>query len=170
MPATVDASRSDPDRQEGNRPPSWWEAMSALGPSERLAALGALICVVATVLPWYRAPIDNLVKTGLGVFGFAEAALLIIGGAALALLLEVGRGRRPPLPLHEGTLLAAAGGWAGMIVLYLMFDRPEFQLAGFSQDYSLAYGIFVALGGAVLLAVAGLRIRRTEMVAERARR
>jgi hypothetical protein len=81
----------------------------------------------------------------------------------------VGRGRRPPLPLHEGTLLAAAGIWAGGIVVALMFDRPQFELAGFNQDYSLAYGIFVALGGAVLLLVAGLRIRQAERAAERRR-
>jgi hypothetical protein len=166
----VDASRSEPDQRTGGKPPSWREAISALGPSERLAALGALICVLATVLPWYRAPIDNLVKTGLGVFGFAEAALLITGGAALALLLEVGRGRRPPLPLHEGTLLTTAGAWAGLIVLYLMLDRPQFRLAGFDQDYGLSWGIFVALGGAGLLALAGLRIRRTELTEEHRRR
>ena len=87
----------------------------------------------------------------------------------MALLLAGGRGRRPPLPLHEGTLLAAAGVWAGAIVVILMFDRPQFRLAGFDQDYRLAYGIFVSLGGAVLLTAAGLRIRRKEMAAERSR-
>jgi hypothetical protein len=50
-----------------------------------------------------------------------------------------------------------------------MFDRPDFTLAGFNQSYQLAYGIFVALGGAVLLTVAGLRIRRIEALGERGR-
>jgi hypothetical protein len=94
------------------------------------------------------------------------AAQLITVGGALVMLFEVARGRRPPLPLHEGTLLAGAGIWAGAIVVYSLFDRPQFELAGFNQDYSLAYGIFVALGGAGLLAIAGLRIRRTELVRE----
>jgi hypothetical protein len=48
-----------------------------------------------------------------------------------------------------------------------MFDRPQFRLAGFDQDYALAYGIFVSRAGAVLLAGAGLRIRRGEIAAER---
>jgi hypothetical protein len=164
----VVASHSDPE--PSNAAPqqlSWWQAIGALTATERLAALGALICAAATVLPWYEAPIGGLVKTGLGSFGFAMAAQLITAGAAIALLIEVGRGRRPPMPLHEGTLLASAGIWAGAIVTYSMFDRPQFELAGFNQDYALAYGIFVAFGGAALLAMAGLRIRQVELLRER---
>jgi hypothetical protein len=164
----VDASHSDPE--PSNAAPQqlgWWQAIGALTATERLAALGALICAAATVLPWYEAPIGGLVKTGLGSFGFAMAAQLITAGAAIALLIEVCRGRRPPMPLHEGTLLAAAGIWAGAIVTYSMFDRPQFELAGFNQDYALAYGIFVALGGAALLTMAGLRIRQVELLRER---
>jgi hypothetical protein len=163
----VDASPSEPKPSSpGSQPPGWWHAIGLLSAAERLAALGALICAGATVLPWYKAPLGDLVQTGIGTFGFAMAAQLITVGAALGLLLEVGRGRRPPMPLHEGTLLAAAGIWAGVIVAYCMFDRPQFVLAGFNQDYSLAYGIFVALGGAGVLTIAGLRIRRTELVRE----
>jgi hypothetical protein len=163
-PATVDASPSDPKAPSPeSQPPGWWHAIGVLTAAERLAAVGALTCAGATVLPWYKAPIGDLVQTGLGTFGFAMAAQLITVGGALVLLLEVGRGRRPPLPLHEGTLLAAAGFWAGAIVTYCMFDRPQFELAGFNQNYSLAYGIFVALGGAGVLAIAGLRIRRIEL-------
>ena len=149
--------------EPGSQPPSWWRAVAVLDRMERLAGLGALILIVSTPLSWYRAPIGGLVKTGWGNFGWAEAALLLTAGAALGLLAQVGRGRRPPMPLHEGTLLAAAGVWSALIVVYLMFDRPQFELAGFNQDYSLAWGIFVALGGAVVLIVAGLRIRRLEL-------
>jgi hypothetical protein len=167
----VDASHSDPE--PSNASPQrlgWWQAIGALRAAERLAVIGALVCAAATVLPWYKAPIGGLVKTGLGSFGFAMAAQLITAGAAIALLIEDGRGRRPPLPLHVGTLLAAAGFWAGGIVVYLMFDRPQFELAGFNQNYALAYGIFVALGGAALLAMAGLRIRHVELLRERRNR
>lgn len=167
----MDASHSDP--KPSNAAPQqlgWWQAIGALTATERLAALGALICAAATVLPWYKAPVGGLVKTGLGSFGFAMAAQLITAGAAIALLIQVGRGRRPPLPLHVGALLATAGFWAGGIVVYLMFDRPQFELSGFNQDYALAHGIFVALGGAALLAMAGLRIRHVERVRERRNR
>lgn len=145
-------------------------AVGPLRPSERLAGLGALICAAATLLPWYRAPVDNLGKTAWGAFGFTLLALLITVGAALALLLQVGRGRRLPLPLHEGTLLAIAGIWAGLIIVFAMFDRPEFDLGGFDQEYSLAYGVFVALGGAAVITIAGFRIRRLERERERKHR
>lgn len=164
----MDASRSSPPPDVGADHPGWLRAIAGLRPMERLGGLGALICAASTLLPWYRAPVDQLVKTAWGGnFGFALLAFLITVGAALALLLRVGGGRRPPLPLHEGTLLALAGIWAIGIIVYLMIDRPEFNLAGFDQSYGLAYGIFVSLGGAALLVVAGLRIRRTERRRER---
>jgi hypothetical protein len=136
-----------------------------LSGSERLAALGALVCAGSLVLPWYRVTLaEGLVKTGLGAFGFAQAALLLTVGSALILLWEVGRGHRPPLPLRVGTLLALAGIWCVLIVVYLMFDRPHLTVTGFRSGYSLAYGIFVAGGGGVAMIVAGLRDRRTEDV------
>ena len=151
------------------RTPEWLQAIVGLQRSERLAFIGILICLGATLLPWYRAPVDDLARSGWGDFGFTLAALLLTIAAAMALLLRVGRGSRPPLPLHEGTLLAAAGVWAGLIIVFAMFDRPEFQLGDFSREYSLGYGIFVTLGGAVVLTVAGLRIRRVEIARERSK-
>ena len=161
-------SSSEPPEQH-TATPGWLRAVAGLRPSERLAALGAIGCAASTLLPWYRAPVDNLGKTAWGSFGFALLALLITVGAALALLLQSGRGRRPPTPLHEGTLLAVAGVWSGVIIGYLMLDRPTFALADFHQEYDLAYGVFVALASAALLFVAGLRIRRIEALGERGR-
>lgn len=164
----MDASSSEPEPPSaGAEPPGWLQALAALQPMERLGGLGILICGGATLLPWYRAPVDDLGKTAWGSFGFALLALLITLGAALSLLLTVGRGRRPPRPMHVGTLLATAGIWAGAIIVFMIFDRPQFNLAGFEQEYKPAHGVFVALGGAVLLIVAGLRIRRTELRHER---
>jgi hypothetical protein len=167
-PATVDASPSEPNRPgAGADLPGWMQALLALKPVERLAGLGMLICAAATLLPWYRAPVEDLGKTPWGGFGFALLALLVTLAAVLGLLIRIGGGYRLPMPLREGTLLALAGVWAGGIIIYLMFDRPQFRLAGFDQEYRLAYGAFVALGGAALTTIAGLRIRRTQKVRER---
>jgi hypothetical protein len=163
----VDASRSSEPPDVPADSPGWLRAIAGLRPIERLAALGALGCAASTLLPWYRAPVDHLGKSAWGSFGFALLALLITVGAALALLLQSGRGRRPPTPLHEGTLLALAGIWSSVIIVYLMLDRPTFVLADFHQEYQLTYGEFVALGSAAVLTIAGLRIRRIEALGER---
>lgn len=133
-----------------------------------LAAAGILTCLISLLLPWYRVRFDpSIAESGLGVFGFAEAALLITVGSAAFLLIRVGSGQPPPLPLHQGTLLALAGSWGAVIVTYLIFDRPSITIRGIDFDYGLAYGPFVALGGCVSLVVAGLRLRRMELASER---
>ena len=126
--------------------------------------LGGLVSMTSLALPWYRIPATNrFEKSGIGSFDFAEAALLITIVSALVLILSVRRGHRPPLPMHEGSLLALGGLWAAVIVASLMVDRPQETISDFPTDYGLRYGIFVALGGALTLAFAGLRVRKLEL-------
>ncbi len=143
----------------------------SLGRFEQLAALGAVICVASLALPWYRLGLaGGLGRSGASSFGFAVAALIITAASALALLIRVGSGRRPPLPLHEGTLLAVAGAWSAVIIGYLMIDRPTATIADFPTAFSLGYGIFVAMGGAIVLVLAGLRVRGDEVAIKAATR
>ena len=119
--------------------------------------------IVSLFLPWYQSPISNdLVLTGIGAFGWAEAALVLIAGATTFLALQGGGGYVPPRPLREWALFVVAGCWAAVIVLYRIADRPRFTLAGHDQPYELHYAIFVALAGAVIIVVAGLRMRPQE--------
>jgi hypothetical protein len=119
--------------------------------------------VASLFLPWYGVTLaGGLVKTAAGTFGLVEAALLLTVGGAAFLILICARGFSLPRPLHEGTLLVAAGVWAGLLIAYRMLDRPEFDLAGVGRT-GLRYGIFVALLGAGLLVVGGLRKRREEL-------
>jgi hypothetical protein len=134
-----------------------------LSGNERIAFLGAAITVGSLLLPWYRAPVaSDLVQTGFGAFSFAEGALVLIAGATAYLALEAGGGYIPPRPLREWGLLVAAGVWAAGIVLYRMIDRPDFNIAQIHETYEIHYGIFVALGGAVVIVAAGLRMRPRE--------
>jgi hypothetical protein len=119
--------------------------------------------VGSLVLPWYQSPISNdLVLTGIGAFGWAEAALVLIAAATVFLALKAGGGYVPPRPLREWGLFVAAGCWAALIVLYRIADRPPFTLAGRDEPYDLNYAIFVALAGAVVIVIAGLRMRPRE--------
>ena len=125
--------------------------------------IGAAVMVVSLLLPWYESPISNdLVLTGIGAFGWAEGALVLIAAATTFLALQGGGGYVPPRPLREWALFVAAGAWAAVIVLYRIADRPRFTLAGHDEPYDLHYAIFVALAGAVLIVVAGLRMRPRE--------
>jgi hypothetical protein len=132
-----------------------------MGPNERLAGIGGIVVTGSLLLPWYGAPIaSDLVKTGIGAFSFATAAMLLTIGAALFLVLEVGDGYRPPRPLTVGALLIAAGVWTSLIIVYQMAVRPQFSFAGLiNDDYNVRYGMFVALGGAGAIVLAGVRRR-----------
>ena len=131
--------------------------------TERLAVIGVVVVVASLPLPWYDFEVDGLVQTGLGGFGWAEAAILLTCAATIFLALQVGGGYVPPRPLQEWALFVAAGVWAALIVVYRMFDRPElnFEIVDIpvQRDYGLGYGIFVALAGALLIVAAGVRCR-----------
>ena len=125
--------------------------------------LGVVVILVSLPLPWWTAPTEgDLVVTGLGEFSFAEAALVATAAAIVFLVLEIAVGYVPPRPLREWGLLVAGGGWAALIVVYRMFDRPDFQLGGIDEVYEIHYGIFVALAGAIIIIMAGLRLRPLE--------
>jgi hypothetical protein len=137
--------------------------LRGLSGNERIAVIGAGVIVGSLLLPWYESPISNdLVLTGFGAFSWAEAALVLIAAATTFLALQAGGGYVPPRPLREWALFVAAGSWAGLIELYRMADRPRFTLAGHDEPYDLHYAIFVALGGAVIIVMAGLRMRPRE--------
>jgi hypothetical protein len=137
--------------------------LRGLGGNERIAFLGAATVVGSMLLPWYRAPVSSdLVQTGFGAFSFAEGALALLAAATTFLALECGGGYVPPRPLREWGLFVTAGVWAALIVVYRMFDRPDFQLGGIDEVYEIHYGIFVALAGAIIIVMAGLRLRPRE--------
>ena len=131
---------------------------------ERIAVLGVAVIAASLVLPWYDAGVADLVQTGLGAFSWTEAAILLTCAATVFLSLKVGGGYVPPRPLTEWGLFATAGAWIALIVVYRMLERPELRLdlplAELEREYGLGWGIFVTLGGAVVIVLAGLRSRR----------
>ena len=154
------ASRST---ERGSIPRKLLTDLRGLGGNERIAVIGAAVMVGSLALPWYQSPISNdLVLTGIGAFGWAEAALVLIAAATTFLALQGGGGYVPPRPLREWALFVVAGCWAALIVLYRIADRPRFTLAGHDEPYDLHYAIFVALAGAVIIVMAGLRMRPGE--------
>ena len=148
-------------------PASIWRKLTqdlrGLGGNERIAVIGCAVMVGSLLLPSYQSPISNdLVLTGIGAFGWPEAALVLTAAATTYLALRGGGGYLPPRPLREWALFVAAGSWAAIIILYRIADRPRFTLAGHDEPYDLHYAIVVALVGAGLIIMAGLRMRPRE--------
>jgi len=161
IPVTVAAARwIEPIR---GLPGTLARELRGLRGNERLAVMGVALIVGSLLLPWYGIPVSgDVVQTGLGAFTWAEGALLLVAAATLFLAMQVGGGYAPPRPLAEWALFVTAGLWAAAIVAYRMVDRPELAfevITEVNRTYDLRYGIFVAMGGAVLIVVAGLRLR-----------
>ena len=75
---------------------------------QRVAAVASLLLVVSTF----------------GPFSFVEAAELLLAGGVLALLHARAEGKRFHLPFGDGSAIAAAGVWAGALIVVRLFDRP----------------------------------------------
>jgi len=83
-------------------------AARLLNVEQRVAAAAAVLLIVSTF----------------GPFSFVEAGELLLAGGVLALLLARAEGKRFHLPFGDGTAIAAAGIWAGALIVARLFERP----------------------------------------------
>jgi hypothetical protein len=97
---------------------------------QRVAVAGALLLAIST----------------LGPFSFVEAAEVLIALGVLLLLSARAEGRRFTLPVRDGTVVLAAGAWAGLLIAVRLLDRPLGQN-------------LLALACAAILVIAGLSER-----------
>jgi hypothetical protein len=140
-------------------------AWKALAPEQRLAGFAALALFGTMFLPWYEKSVafrgrfvrDTL--TAFGAFSFVEAAVLLVAGGVLALLFARGERRAFHLPGGDGVVILAAGTWAALLIVWRFFDKPDLSGKAAGATVGLEWGIFVALGAAIGLALAGNRVR-----------
>lgn len=143
------------------------DAWRALPAEHRVCGVAALAVLATMLLPWYStsrgvavprrgAQLVQDSQTALQAFSFVEAAVLLVALAVLALLFARGERRAFHLPGGDGVVIAAAGGWASLLIVWRLFDKPEL---GQGVSVGLTWGIYVALAAAIGLAVAGNRLR-----------
>src|SRR4051794_38009744 len=102
-----------------------------LGSEQRVAAAGSLLLIVSTIS---------------SDFTFVEVAEIVTALSILLLLKRRADGYEFHLPFGDGTAIAAAGAWCGLLILVRIFDRPLGQN-------------LLALACAGLILVVGLRER-----------
>jgi hypothetical protein len=137
------------------------EAFRALDREQRLAALAAVVLGGSLFLPWWRDPVFDVSYVGVRRISFLELAIVVVVLGVLVLLLRRAEGRFFHLPLSDATLIAAAGAWASLLVLFRMIDGPTRTVGEVTRDYDLRWGALVALAAAVTLAVVGVQERRS---------
>jgi hypothetical protein len=142
------------------------DAWRAMEPERRVAAAAAVALLLTMFFPWYGLQSLNR-KTGvihshnISAFGdvsFVEAAIFLVAAGIIAMLLARAEGRRFHMPGGDGTIVLAAGAWAGLLIFYRVFSRP----AGDGYPVGIEWGFFLAFVAAGGLAFAGLRMRGSE--------
>jgi len=145
--------------------PSLQKKVASLPPEHRMAAVAALVLVLSMGLPWYQRTVDPGSGSGLasqslnafGVFTFIEAAILLVACGVLYLLWARMQGKAFHLPGGDGLVIMLAGGWAALLLIWRVFDRPGDELRG--VVVGVQWGFIVALGAAAALVAAGARVR-----------
>jgi hypothetical protein len=141
------------------------ERLRGLPPEQRDAGIAAAALAFSLVLPWYsksflprgqRAFVnDNL--SAFGVFTFVEASVLLVAGGVLFLVWARSERKGFHLPGGDGVVISVAGGWALLLLVWRLFDKPD--VSDPSATVGIQWGIFGALLAAGALIAAGARVR-----------
>jgi hypothetical protein len=135
----------------------------ALPAELRLTTAAATALAVSLILPWYQKSYFQGQKvvqanvSALGVFTFVEAAVLLVAFAVLFLVWARSQRKGFHLPGGDGVAITLAGGWALLLLVWRLFDKPGIQ--GVGVTVGIQWGIFGALLAAGALVAAGARVR-----------
>lgn len=146
------------------------DALRGLPGPYKLAAAAATGLAATLVLPWYQksfvpAGTKTFVQqnvSALGVFSFVEGAVLLVAASVLFLIWSRSRQRAFHLPGGDGSVIAMAGGWALLLLVWRLFDKPAAE--GGAATVGLQWGMFAALLAAGALVAAGVRLRAARLV------
>jgi len=139
--------------------------LRALPPELRNAGIAAAALAVSLFLPWYEKSYvprgsrefvqQNL--SAFGVFSFVEAAVLLVAAGVLFLIWARSEEKGFHLPGGDGVAISLAGGWALLLLVWRLFDKPDVDDPG--ATVGIQWGIFGALLAAGALLATGARVR-----------
>jgi len=142
-------------------------AFRALPPEMQQAAGAAAALVLTLFLPWYEKSFfdtsgaqprpESTSLSAFGVFSFVEASILLVAAGVLYLIWARSQRKGFHLPGGDGVVIMAAGGWALLLLVWRLFDKPD--VSGPAATVGIQWGIFAALVAAGALTAAGARVR-----------
>jgi hypothetical protein len=140
-----------------------WRVMTA---EQRLAVVASVALLVTMFFPWYGLQSLNrrteaISSHNISAFGdvsFVEAAVFLVAVAVVVIVFARAEGREFRLPGGDGTIVTILGGWAGLLIFYRVFDRPD----GHGYPVGIEWGFFLAFVAAGSVAFAGWRMRASE--------
>jgi hypothetical protein len=140
-------------------------ALRGLPPEMRMAGFAALALLVTMFLPWYQKQFfdvkaNKFVSANLSaiqVFTFVEAAVLLVAAAVLFLVWARARQKGFHLPGGDGVAITLAGGWAELLLIWRLFDKPD--VSERAATVGIAWGLFAAMVAAGFVIAAGARVR-----------
>jgi hypothetical protein len=167
---TAERSATQYARRAGSMAVRVGRASTQLTRERRIAAAAAVGLFATLFLPWYQETLvvagahspqaATATLTGWGAFSFVEAAVLLVAGAVLTLLFQRAEGRAFHVPGGDGGVIAAAGFWTCVLVVWRIFDKQGTSTHGTAVSASgIEWGIFIALAVAATLTWAGMQIR-----------
>jgi hypothetical protein len=147
--------------------PSALERLRELPPELRNAGIAAAALALSMFLPWYsksffvevnsKPSASGTNMSAFAVFSFVEAAVLLVAAAVLFLIWARSEGKAFHLPGGDGTAIALAGGWALLLLVWRLFDKPDVDDRG--ATVGIQWGMFAAMVAAGVLIAAGARVR-----------
>jgi hypothetical protein len=134
----------------------------SLSADQQRAGAAAVALFLTLFLPWYSHPIPALTGgtradtvSGFEAFSFVEAAVLVVAAALLYLLYARAKRRAFHLPGGDGTAITVGGGWVAFLLVWRLFDKPDFT----PGPVGIEWGLFVALVVSAVLVAMGQRMR-----------
>jgi hypothetical protein len=115
----------------------------------RIAAASGVALLIVMFLPWYGVEVSSLSigesANAWEVFSVIDIVLFLAGLIAVAVVLAKAVGALPALPAPAGTIIAAVGALALVLVVYRLVDSPAPGDLPDSIEVSRKVGLFLGL-------------------------
>ncbi len=135
--------------------------LKELSRDQQRAGIAAIALFFTLLLPWYSqsrvigGSIQSERLSAFRVFSFVEAAVLLTAASVLYLLYARSQRKGFHLPGGDGWAITIAGGWSVFLLVWRLFDKPEFN----GGPVGVEWGLFVAIVVAGVVVAAGQKLR-----------